>query len=206
MSDALLTAEDIWKWRGGRPVLQGVSLEARAGEVIAIGGENGAGKSTLLSMLAGLLAPDRGRIERAERCGYCPQEPAVYPYLTPREHFALFGAALGLSDASARSRAQALVRRFALERDEDKVAEALSGGTRQKLNLCLALLGEPRLFLLDEPYGGFDVESHGRYEAWRAEARAEGRCVIAVTHLSLDRGGYDRRYELRGGKLDACPV
>lgn len=204
MSEVLLRVQDVWKWRGGRPVLRGVSFEARAGEAIAIGGENGAGKSTLLGILAGMLAPDRGRIERLAASAHCPQEPAVYGQLSPAEHFALFGAALGLDRQDAARRGEALLHRFAFARDAKRPADVLSGGTRQKLNLCLALLGEPRLLFLDEPYGGFDVESHRRYEAWRAEACASGSCIVAVTHLSLDRGAYHRRYELRDGRFDAA--
>lgn len=206
MSDVLLRVEDVWKWRGDRPVLRGVSFEARAGEAIAIGGENGAGKSTLLAVLAGLLAPDRGRIERPAANAHCPQEPAVYGQLTPAEHFVLFGAALGLDRAAAARRGAALLDRFDFARDAGRPADVLSGGTRQKLNLCLALLGEPRLLFLDEPYGGFDVESHRRYEAWRAEACGAGACIVAVTHLSLDRGAYHRRYELHDGSFDATPA
>lgn len=203
MSEALLRVEDVWKWRGGRPVLCGVSFEAHAGECVAIGGENGAGKSTLLAIVAGLLAPDRGIVTIRSASALCPQQPALYDQLTPSEHFALFGAALGLDGATSIARGTALMRGFDFARDADRAAQALSGGTRQKLNLCLALLGEPRLLFLDEPYGGFDVESHRRYDAWRAEARAAGDCIVAVTHLSLDRGAYDRRYELHQGVLHA---
>jgi ABC-2 type transport system ATP-binding protein len=201
MSEPLLRADDVWKYRAGRCVLAGIALEVAAGERVAIGGENGAGKSTLLCVLAGLFAPDRGRVERATATGYCPQEPALYAYLTPREHFALFGAALGLPRAVIAERGEALLSRFGFARYGDRPAEALSGGTRQKLNLSLALLSEPPVLLLDEPQGGFDLETHRRFEAWSEEARAAGQCVLAVTHAPPERGAHDRCFELRQGVL-----
>jgi ABC-2 type transport system ATP-binding protein len=83
------------------------------------------------------------------------------------------------------------------------VVERLSGGTRQKLNLAIAILHDPPLLLLDEPYAGFDMESYQRFGAFVDQAKSEGRCVVLVTHMALERGRFDRIYHLERGALRA---
>jgi len=154
-SPALL-ASGVVKRFGGRPVLDGVDLEARSGEVVGLVGENGAGKSTLLRICAGLIVPDAGRVRVSGRVGFCPQEPGLLDLLTADEHLVYFGAALGLGRAAAVATGRRLLEEFGYPVTEGKLTKRLSGGTRQKLNLALALLGDPEVLLLDEPYQGFD--------------------------------------------------
>jgi ABC-type multidrug transport system ATPase subunit len=178
-----------------------VSFEARAGEVVAVLGENGSGKSTLLRILAGSDDLDRGSVEKHGRVGYCPQEHVLYPYLTVDEHLELFAAAYGLATSVARERAERLAARFDFQRYRGNVVEHLSGGTQQKLNLALALLHDPAIVLLDEPYAGLDIESYRGFLAWLEEAKREGKCVILIAHLVLEQDRFDKVFQLRDGKM-----
>jgi ABC-2 type transport system ATP-binding protein len=81
------------------------------------------------------------------------------------------------------------------------VVEELSGGTRQKVNLAIALLHDPQLLLLDEPYSGFDLDTYRRFVAWTQEAKRDGRGIVLVTHMLLERERFDALYELREGTL-----
>ena len=168
-SGAVLAARDVHKSYGRRQVLRGAGLEVGPGQLVAVVGENGAGKSTLLRILAGLLAADHGEVRVAGTLGYCPQDPVVNDSLTIGQHLRYFAAARRL--ASLR-RADELLELLRFGQFKDQAVGALSGGTRQKLNLTLALLHDPDVLLLDEPYQGFDWETYLRFwEIGRASCR-----------------------------------
>jgi len=194
---AALSATGIAKSYGRRRALDGVDLEARAGEAVAIVGENGAGKSTLLRICAGLLSPDAGQIRRSGRVGYCPQRPGLVDLLTADEHLVLFGGALGLSRRAALESGRALLASLGFAVGDGTVARALSGGSRQKVNLALALLGDPQVLLLDEPYQGFDLGSYVDFWQHVDDWRTQGRAVVIVTHLLAELERVDRVVELR---------
>ncbi|EYT82316.1 ABC transporter [Streptomyces sp. Tu 6176] len=181
--DVLLHARGIVKRYGRRRVLDGVDLAVRSGEVAAVVGSNGAGKSTLLKICAGLVRPDQGRVTVAGRLGYCPQDAGVMDFLTPREHFTLFGAGAAMSRPDADRRGRELAARLDWPVARTTLAKDLSGGTRQKLNVVLSALADPEVLLLDEPYQGFDRGSYVDFwqNVWRW--REEGRAVVVVTHL-----------------------
>jgi ABC-type multidrug transport system ATPase subunit len=196
----LLTVTGLGKSYRRRSVLREVSLLAYPGQVVAVTGENGSGKTTLLRICAGMETADTGTIDRRAAAGYCPQEPALFDLLTPAEHVALFTA--GHNHAAAEGRE--LLASLGVPPRARTLVRDLSGGTRQKLSLALALLGQPELLLLDEPYQGFD---HGSYlDFWRhAESwRREGKAVVVVTHLLTETGRADQVLELpkpaRGGQ------
>ena len=137
-------------------VLRGASLEVDAGELVGLVGENGSGKSTLMQIIVGLLARDSGEVRRPEALGYCPQTPLLWDKLTVLEHFELFAEAYELEEQRAQASREGLMEELSFAKYRDYRVEELSGGTRQKLNLALALLHEPQLLALDEPYAGFD--------------------------------------------------
>ncbi len=192
-----LQARQITKRYGRRAVLVDTDLHVHGGEAVAVIGENGAGKTTLLRVCAGLLRPDAGTVSGRGRVGYCPQEPGLVDLLNAEEHVALFGAAAGLSRAKALVTGMAMLESFGFPTGAKAVAKDLSGGTRQKLNLALALLGDPFVLLLDEPYQGFDMGSYVDFWSHVDTWRDEGRAVVIVTHLITETHRVDRLVEVR---------
>ena len=177
-------------------VLDGVDLLVHAGEVVALTGENGAGKSTMLRICAGLVRPDSGTIGIGGRVGYCPQATGLFELLTAEDHLVMFGRGAGLSRDEGLRRGRSILAEFGYPMREKLLIRELSGGTRQKLNLALALLADPSVLLLDEPYQGFD---HGTYvnfwdhcETWRQQ----GKAVVVVTHMLAELNRVDRVVEL----------
>jgi ABC-2 type transport system ATP-binding protein len=202
--EVLLRAEGLHKRYGQRRVLRGASLAVPPGQLAAIVGANGEGKSTLLRILAGAEAADQGSVTRAGRLGYCPQDSLLYGSLTPDEHFELFGAAYRLSPEALRASADGLSARFALGPYRRTPVDALSGGTRQKVNLALALLHDPEVLLLDEPYAGLDRDSYRHFVEWALEARGRGRAVVLITHLVLEQAQFDVVWHLHEGRLEVA--
>ena len=185
-------------------VLRGASLNVDGGELVGLVGENGSGKSTLMQIVVGMLASDGGTVERPARLGYCPQLPLLWDKLTVAEHFELFAQAYGLDDANAATSRDALLGELRFARYLDYRVEELSGGTRQKLNLALALLHSPQLLLLDEPYAGFDWETYVHFWEMAERRRAEGMGILIVSHLLAERGRLTRVYELRNGRCEVA--
>ncbi len=185
-------------------VLRGASLMVCSGELVGLVGENGSGKSTLMEIVVGMLARDSGQVERLGRIGYCPQVPMLWDKLTVDEHFTLFARAYGLDD-DRRERAVAdLLAELQFERYRGYRIEELSGGTRQKLNLALALMHEPTLLLLDEPYSGFDWETYLHFWEMAGSRRDAGMGILIVSHFLAERERLDRVYELRDGRTVAA--
>lgn len=193
----------IWPARHRRDVLRGADLTLRPGEVVGLVGENGSGKSTLMKILVGALRPDAGTVTVSGRLGYCPQEPVIYERLTCDEHFELFGRAYRMSpDAERRSRRE-LYTALGFERYAATRADQLSGGTLAKLNLGLALLADPEVLLLDEPYAGFDWDTYLKFWQLVATRREAGRSVLIISHFVADEERFDRIVQLRDGRAAA---
>ena len=182
--------------RGRRAVLTDLDLTVRRGEVVAVVGANGAGKSTLLQVCAGLLGAGSGTVERTARFGYAPQLDALAPLLTVDEHLRLFGMLEGASRERSVPTGHRILQRLGWSPDGNRVAGALSGGTRQKLNLALAQLASPDLLLLDEPYQGLDALAYEDLWTLIAAWRDSGAGVLLVTHLLRDIDFVDRVVEL----------
>jgi ABC-2 type transport system ATP-binding protein len=147
----------------GRPVLRDDSAEVGGGESVAIVEENGSEKSTLLKVIVGLLPPDGAQVLSQGRLGYCPQELLICDRLTVRQNLRYFGVAHGLTDRQIDARPTDLFEPLNYGQYRDQRVATLSGGTRQKLNLTVALLHNPDLLVLDEPYQGFDDEIYWRF-------------------------------------------
>jgi ABC-2 type transport system ATP-binding protein len=201
VSAALLRACGIGMRFGHRRVLEDVSFDLEPGRCVGVVGENGAGKSTLLRILVGLLRPTTGEVERRARLGYCPQEPLVFDGLTVEENFRWFAAAYGLRDDQWRPTAERMLERLDFARERRRLTGVLSGGTRQKLNLAVALLAEPEVLVLDEPYAGFDWDTYQRFWALADELRAAGRAILTVSHFVFERDRFDQLLVVRGGRL-----
>ncbi|MBI1758943.1 MAG: ABC transporter ATP-binding protein [Actinobacteria bacterium] len=190
----------VWPQRRRNTVLLGADLTLRPGEVVGLVGENGSGKSTLMEILVGALAPDAGTVTHTGRLGYCPQEPLVYPRLTCDEHFDLFGHAYGMTVEAAKAARQAIYDQLGFARYGKTRADQLSGGTMAKLNLGLALLADPDVLLLDEPYAGFDWDTYQKFWGLVAQRRQAGRSVLIVSHFVVDEDRFDRIVAVRDGK------
>lgn len=204
---SVLAASGIWKayrrgvWPRRRTlqVLNGADLSMAPGEIVGLVGENGSGKSTLMKVLVGDLAADSGTLDRTESFGYCPQVPVLYERLTCDEHLDLFGAAYGLDPGDlARSRT-ALYTDLGFARFAETRVEELSGGTRSKLNLALAMLHDPALLCLDEPYAGFDWDTYQKFWELTAARRADGASLLIISHFIADEERFDRIYDLIDG-------
>ena len=188
-----------WPFTARTPVLRGVDLTLHRGEVVGVVGENGSGKSTLMKIIVGALGADRGTVTRDGRLGYCPQQPLVYPRLTCDEHFELFGHAYAMTGhAMAASRGE-LYETLAFGAYARTRADQLSGGTLAKLNLGLALLPDPDLLLLDEPYAGFDWDTYLKFWDLVAERRDLGRTVLIISHFVVDEEKFDRIVDVKDG-------
>jgi ABC-type multidrug transport system ATPase subunit len=189
----LLTVTGLGKSYRRRPVLCDVSLQAHPGQIVAVTGENGSGKTTLLRICAGLETVDTGIVHRRAAAGYCPQEPALFDLLTPAEHLALFAG--DRTEAAAEGRE--LLASLGVPLQARTLVRDLSGGARQKLSLALALIGQPGLLLLDEPYQGFDQGSYLDFWHHASAWRSQGRAVVVVTHLLTELDRADQVLELR---------
>jgi len=173
-----------------------VDLVVRAGEVVALTGENGAGKSTLLRICAGLVRADAGEVQVRGRIGYCPQSPGLFELLTADDHLVMFGRGAGIGRAESLRLGHRILEEFGYPLHERVVTHDLSGGTRQKLNLALALLADPSILLLDEPYQGFDRGTYVNFWDHCRTWRDEGKAVIVVTHMLAELERADRVVEL----------
>ncbi|MEU4393820.1 ATP-binding cassette domain-containing protein [Kribbella sp. NPDC023855] len=198
--DVVLRLSRVSKRYGRQTVFNGISLTLRAGEVAAVVGANGCGKSTLLKICCGITAPSSGVVERTERIGYAPQQGGVSGFLTPAEHFRLFGAVHGMGRRKAVATGNQLCRRLGWRPRSGLAAAQLSGGTQQKLNVVLSELNSPDLILLDEPYQGFDQDSYLDFWDQVLKWRDAGAGVLVVTHLLQDLERVDHLVELHGSE------
>jgi ABC-type multidrug transport system ATPase subunit len=206
--ERMLQALGVWKayrrgwWPRRRmlPVLKGADVQLGPGEVVGLVGENGSGKSTLMKVLVGDLVADAGTVERTASFGYCPQVPVLYERLTCDEHLDLFGAAYGLGAGELTRSRQELYAELDFVRFAETRVEELSGGTRSKLNLALALLHDPALLFLDEPYAGFDWDTYQRFWELTAQRRDAGASLLIISHFIADEDRFDRIYDLIDGR------
>lgn len=222
----MLAAEAVWLRRGGRPVLQGVSLTVRPGELVAVVGPNGAGKSSLLQLLAGTLAPDRGELRLgdrrlsdwpgealARRRAVLPQSPSLAFPFTVLEVVLLGRSAWGGDgEANLAAAAWALAETGLAAFAERRYTE-LSGGERQRVQLArvLAQLGPPRggewerYLLLDEPTNNLDLQHQRGLMQTARRLAAGGFGVLAVLHdLNVAALCADRLCLLSEGRVAAA--
>jgi ABC-type multidrug transport system ATPase subunit len=198
---ALIEGRRITKRYGHTNVLSGVDVCISAGQVVGIVGENGSGKSTLLQILAGIMPPTSGFVERRGSVGYCPQDTLVFEALTVTENLRYFAAAAGLCGSLLEERAEGLLATLALTRQRHDIVSRLSGGSKQKLNLVVALLNNPAVLLLDEPCSGLDWDTYLSFWALANRARDVGKSIVIVSHLIHERANFDALLTLRNGAI-----
>jgi ABC-2 type transport system ATP-binding protein len=191
----------MWPLIHRQQVLRAIDLVLQPGEVVGLVGENGSGKSTIMKILVGELAADAGTVTRSGVLGYCPQQPVVYDRLTCDEHIELFARAYNMTHEAERRARRDLYAALGFERYAGTRADRLSGGTLAKLNLTLAMLADPQVLLLDEPYAGFDWDTYLRFWDLVAQRRAAGRTVLIISHFVADEQRFDRIVQLCDGRL-----
>jgi ABC-2 type transport system ATP-binding protein len=187
----MLQVREVVKRYDGRAVVDRVSFEVAGGEIFALLGPNGAGKTTLIRMITDILRPDSGEVlldgrrvdsEARHVIAYLPEERGLYRRTKAVEVVAYYGELKGMPARQARAEARALLERTELGEWMDKQVQALSKGMQQKVQLCTALIGAPRLMILDEPFSGLDPLNVQLFESILAERRAAGTTVLLSTH------------------------
>jgi ABC-2 type transport system ATP-binding protein len=190
--DAVLSVRDLGKRYGSRWALRGIDLEVEPGEMVACIGPNGAGKTTLLSILAGVLAPDSGKVNRGrEEIGWVPQQTAVYGKLSVEENLRLFARLERVPDTDG-TVARMLELTDLADRRGD-VVSSLSGGNRQRINIAIGLLAGPPVLLLDEPGGALDPRQRQILWTLVEELAQGGTTVVYATHHVQEVERYAQR-------------
>ncbi len=218
MTDAVIQVERLKKeFRQGffmRRVLavKDISFQVDRGDIFGFLGPNGAGKTTTIKMLTGLISPSSGRAElfgepvpsrRAlGRIGFLPENPYVYPYLTPREFVVLCGRLSGLGARAARDRARQVLEQVGVAYAADRPVRRLSKGMLQRTGLAAALVADPELLILDEPMSGLDPIGRKEVRDLIVDDRRRGRTIFFSTHILNDVESLcDRVAILRQGEV-----
>ena len=178
----MIRARGLEKRYGRRRALASVDIDLPRDGVLVVTGPNGSGKTTLLRLLAGLAAPTRGSLDVGvdrSRLGFLAHEPLVYRELTALENLDLFGRLYRVGER--RERTGMLLERFGLWEARNERVAAYSRGMAQRLALCRALLHEPDLLVLDEPYAALDEDGAGLLDRELAELRGL-RTIVVSTH------------------------
>ncbi|MEV4191881.1 ABC transporter ATP-binding protein [Streptomyces toxytricini] len=185
----------------GRWVLRDVHVEAPPGEVVAFTGGNGSGKSTLLRIAVGLSRPTRGTVAaRPPVVGYVPDRFSPNERMSAAAYLTHMGRIRGLTTSGAAARAGLLLDRLALVGGRHAPLRSLSKGNAQKVALAQALLVEPGLLVLDEPWSGLDADAHGVLAEIMTEVAASGGTVVFTDHReSVTRAGATRTYTVSAG-------
>ncbi|WP_349877842.1 ATP-binding cassette domain-containing protein [Micromonospora sp. HUAS YX12] len=188
---SVLRLDGVDRSFGGRQVLKDVSFDVTAGRMTGFVGGNGAGKTTTMRIILGVLAPDAGQVtwqgrplarEARARFGYMPEERGLYPKMTPREQVVHLGRLYGLDAAGARRRTDALLERVGLGDRADDLLETLSLGNQQRAQIAAALVHDPEVLILDEPFSGLDPLAVDMVVAVLRERAAAGAPVLFSSH------------------------
>jgi ABC-2 type transport system ATP-binding protein len=176
--------------------VRGVSFEVRRGDIFGFLGPNGAGKTTTIKMLTGLIFPTSGRAtilgehvpspDAMGKVGFLPENPYVYPYLTPREFVSLCGRLNGLSGKKLASEVERVLERVGIAYAMDRRVGALSKGMLQRTGLAAALVHSPELLILDEPMSGLDPVGRKEVRDLIVEEARAGRTVFFSSHILSD--------------------
>ncbi len=214
---AIIEVENLSKVFGLLPALQCLDFTVARGEFVLLLGANGSGKSTLLRLLSGLSKPSAGRIRIGgwllpqeamavrSQIGLVAHRPLLYENLTARENLEFYGRLYGIGRAEREARGEAMLRQVGLLRRADTLVRTFSRGMQQRLSIARALVHQPDLLLLDEPYSGLDQAAAELLDGLLATASQDGRTIILSTHqlerlphaaeraliLSRGRVGYD---------------
>jgi ABC-type multidrug transport system ATPase subunit len=204
----VIAVANLIKQFGRFAALRGVTAEFAGGKLYAILGDNGAGKTTLLRTLAGLNRPSSGEVailgatrfhDICHQVGYIAHPSLLYDEMSGMENLAYFSQLYGFSDSS---RCAEVIRSVGLDPALQRPVGQYSQGMRQRMSLARALLNDPKILLLDEPFSNVDLHSAGEMVRLLAGLRDQGKTIFVVTHqASLLEGSADEFIWMRAGKI-----
>lgn len=194
MNASAIVMENLSKEFEDTTAVDDLNLQISKGELFGLLGPNGAGKTTTINILCGLIKPTKGTakvgghdVQREtakvkDIIGVCPQETAIYGYLTGEENVDLFGNLQSMNKTTLKARRAMLLEKMGLADDAKRKAEKYSGGMKRRLSLILALIHDPEIAFLDEPTVGMDPQS--RHAVWDfiKELKKEDKTIILTTH------------------------
>ena len=190
----MLQARGLTKRYDGLLALDAVDFEVHPGEIVGYLGPNGSGKSTTVNLVVGLLEPSAGSVSLGgvrltddptgykRRIGYVPEEPYLYTHLTAAEYLVLVGRLRQLGERALQDKVTRLLRILQLHDSRYKTMRAFSKGMRQRVLLAAALLHDPDLLVLDEPFSGLDVNAGLLFRVLLGRLAAEGKMILFSTH------------------------
>ncbi|MCR4556309.1 MAG: ABC transporter ATP-binding protein [Saccharofermentans sp.] len=207
----MLEVKNVTKRYGKNVAVNDVSFTLEPGTLTVLLGPNGAGKSTIIKSIIGFLkyqgeitvnGINNKTVEARKVLGYIPEMPSLYPTLTVIEHMEFIARAYKLTDY--KDRINTLLERFELDDKRKKFGDELSKGMQQKLNLCLGLLPDPDIILLDEPLLGLDPHAIKELKNYIEEMRRSGKTMLISTHIidSVDML-WDRTIIMQNGQIRA---
>ncbi len=191
----MLEVRDLVKTYNRLAAVDGVSFAVQPGEILGYLGPNGAGKSTTVKVLIGLIEPTSGTvlfngrdvredlIGFQRQIGYVPEEPQLYPHLSGREYLQLVGRLRGIPRAALNPRIDEMLRLFGLWSERHSALASYSKGMRQKVLLSGALIHNPQLLILDEPFSGLDVNTALVLRSLIQALAAEGKMILYSSHV-----------------------
>lgn len=216
MHPPLLKVENLKKSYGGKAVVDGLSFDVKPGEVVGLLGPNGAGKTTAFYMAIGLIHPDDGQVffkgqdatslpihKRAQLgMGYLAQEPSVFRALTVEQNILCVLETLPITSAEKKERLKNLLHELHLDKLAKKKAGSLSGGERRRLEITRALVTEPSLLLLDEPFANIDPLAVADVKKMIRHLKNKGISILITDHNAREIFSIvDRSYLIREGKI-----
>jgi ABC-2 type transport system ATP-binding protein len=188
---ASLELEHACKSYDGIFAVNDISLSVPPATIFGLLGPNGAGKTSTIRMMIGILVPDAGSVRvfgapltrgATRRIGYLPEERGLYRKMTVRENLTFIGELAGLSSRDARIRGERWTERLQLDGWLDRKVEELSKGMQQKIQFITAVIHDPQLIILDEPFGGLDPINANELKDIIVELKREGRAILLSTH------------------------
>jgi ABC-2 type transport system ATP-binding protein len=191
----MMEVRHLTRLYNGIPAVERVSFTIQPGEILGYLGPNGAGKSTTVKMLTGLLEPTSGHVlfhgedvhrdlkSYQRRIGYVPEEPHLYPHLSGREYLQLTGRLRGIPRITLERKMDELLRLIGLWEDRHSPLASYSKGMRQKILLLAALLHDPELLFLDEPFSGLDVNASMILRSLLNSLAARGKMILYSSHV-----------------------
>jgi ABC-type multidrug transport system ATPase subunit len=207
-ADPIIAVTNLVKQFGRFAALRGVSASFRAGRMYGILGDNGAGKTTMLRILAGLVPPTRGEVtilgnknprKVCRAFGYMAHSSLLYDEMSGAENLRYFARLYGLQDEA---RCAEIIRAVGLDPELERPVGQYSQGMRQRMSLARALLNEPKILLLDEPFSNVDIRSAREMVKLLARTRDGGKTVFVVTHqASLLDGTADEFVWMENGQI-----